>query len=155
MQLALSAMSGQTLPGLGSSCIEPGSRCSVCGRQLVRWTRPMPCQDRIQGMLSGLQGHHLWVENHIGRHLPCVCGEAISAQGCTHSCVGKNVFPLPRWSVLSVTLYHQACLQVAGHAICGVLCGLYVGTGHSEPGTANHFLLLSQTLTSTALCQRL
>lgn len=153
MQLALSAVSGQTPPGLGGSCIEPGSRCSVCGRQLVQWTRPMPCQDRIQGMLSELQGHNLWVESHIGRHLHCVCGEVISAKGCTHSCVEKNVFPLPRWPGVSLCL--QACLQAAGHAICGVLCGLYVGTRHSGSGTSSHFLLLSQTLPSTTFCHHL
>lgn len=45
----------------------------------------MPCQDRIQGMLSGLQGYNLWVESYIGRHLLCVCGEAMSAQGCMHA----------------------------------------------------------------------
>ena len=93
--------------------------------------------------------------SHRDRHLPCVCGEAISAQGCTHSCVEKNVFPLPRWPVPGVSLCLQACLQASGHAICGVLCGLYVGTGHSGSGTSSHFLLLSQTLTSTAFCHHL
>lgn len=88
-------MLGQTPLGLGGSCIEPGSRCSVCGGQLVRWVGPMPCQDRIQGMLSGLQGHNLWVDSHRGRHLPRVCKKAICAQGHTQLC-GKECAPPPQ-----------------------------------------------------------
>ena len=88
-------MLGQTPLGLGSSCIEPGSRCSVCGRQLVRWVGPMPCQDRIRGMLSGIQGHNLWVDSHRGRHLPRVCKKAICAQGRTQLC-GKECAPPPQ-----------------------------------------------------------
>lgn len=89
------------------------------------------------------------------RHFPCVCGEAISTQGCSHSCVGKNVFPLPRWPVLRVSLCRQACLQAAEHAICGVLCGLCAGTGHSGSGTSSCFLFLSHTVISTAFCHHL
>lgn len=108
-------------------------------------------------MLSGLQGHNLWAESHIGRHLPCVCGEAISAPGCTHSCVEKNVLPLPRWPILSVfSSVFKPVRRLLGMPSVGCCVGLVLarGTvGQAHPAVSYFLLKCSLALRSTVTCE--